>query len=137
MANSSFNGPIWSVSIEELVYLVFLLYLRKGGAVPFMIAGFIIERLTHSPIALCLALFFGGVLMAKTERDLFYPGIAGLVLTALVAVVIPKDSVFIYLGAPALLAFAIGLDRRFSVAPRVALVRSIDLFDLPASHAGI
>lgn len=66
--DASFNGPIWSVSIEILVYLVFLAYMKAAGlrvlpAVA-LFAGFVaIEVLTSNLIALCGALFFAGLLL--------------------------------------------------------------------------
>jgi peptidoglycan/LPS O-acetylase OafA/YrhL len=65
----SFNGPIWSVSIEVLVYAAFVVYLKAFGGRPAIAAGiavtaFAIERATKTPLAMCAALFFGGVVIA-------------------------------------------------------------------------
>jgi peptidoglycan/LPS O-acetylase OafA/YrhL len=63
---NSFNGPIWSVSIEELIYFAFLIYMSRAGlnlrlALALAGVGFVIERLTGNMVALCGSLFFAGV----------------------------------------------------------------------------
>lgn len=68
-ADSSFNAPVWSVSVEILVYFVFAIYAAKFkiAAIPAVVVALIffgIERTTYSPIAWCGALFFIGILTA-------------------------------------------------------------------------
>lgn len=121
---SSFNGPIWSVSIEELIYFVFLIYMKRFGlnlpvALGIAFVSFAVERLTHSPVALCGALFFAGVSFAMVRTDWLFWGVVGLILTGLAAVMFPRDAVFIYLGAPSLLAVFIGLDSRLKLPSQI------------------
>lgn len=64
---SSFNGPIWSVSVEVLIYATFLAYCRMvrnnlATSVVGMLGFAIIVRLTHgATIAACGQYFFGGM----------------------------------------------------------------------------
>lgn len=116
---SSFNGPIWSVSIEEVIYLAFLLYLKHWGlslkAIALAFGFFVIERLTHNPVALCGALFFAGVAIAilpKPPLGLVLLGLAG-VIAALAFV--PSSGLAIYAGTPLVLWLFIGLDNRFQL----------------------
>lgn len=120
---SSFNGPIWSVSIEELIYFVFLLYMKRFGlklwpAIIIAAVSFAVERFTHNPVALCGALFFIGVIISRLRIDMLWWGLSGLLATAVISAVSPHDAVFIYLGAPSLLAVCVGLDRRFKLPER-------------------
>ncbi|MDQ3144484.1 MAG: acyltransferase [Pseudomonadota bacterium] len=62
----SFNGPIWSVSTEVLVYVAFFLLLRTFGKSPWIIVGAILASLASmwsdatSPAVICAGYFFGG-----------------------------------------------------------------------------
>lgn len=65
----SFNGPIWSVSIEVLIYAVFYLYIRRFPVNPLSIAGMLLLGLIavaltggQNLIALCAVYFFAGAL---------------------------------------------------------------------------
>jgi peptidoglycan/LPS O-acetylase OafA/YrhL len=67
-AVSSFNGPIWSISIEVLVYVLFFVVLRYLGASLLYCAGIIIAAAAayvlshHSPVFQCVVCFYvGGV----------------------------------------------------------------------------
>jgi peptidoglycan/LPS O-acetylase OafA/YrhL len=68
----SFNGPIWSISIEVLIYCVFFLVLRYIGKSAWINVGILILCLiakiakVPSPIVDCLALFYVGGLSAIT-----------------------------------------------------------------------
>lgn len=70
----SFNGPIWSVSIEVLVYLGFYLGLTALGKSALInivvIAGCAIAKVAglHSPILDCFAVFYMGGLAAIALR---------------------------------------------------------------------
>jgi len=130
----TFNAPIWSVSVEELVYFLFLIYLKKlglslRGALGLGMAGFAIERVTHNNIALCTAMFFGGVAIAilrpRFRNWLLPAGMAGLGLTGALWWVITEMgygdhaiALLVYIGAPALLVVAIGLDEQVPPLPK-------------------
>ena len=66
----SFNGPIWSISVEVLVYLLFYLTMRVGGARPWatlaVLGTAVAWRYAHpaAPLATCVALFFAGGIVA-------------------------------------------------------------------------
>ena len=62
----SFNGPIWSVSAEVMVYAAFFVLLRAFGRSPWLIAGAVLAGLASmwstaiSPAVICGAYFFAG-----------------------------------------------------------------------------
>ena len=66
----SFNGPIWSISIETLVYVVFFLMLRFVGKAFYINIAIIVLSLAtkflniHSSIFDCLIFFYAGGLSA-------------------------------------------------------------------------
>jgi peptidoglycan/LPS O-acetylase OafA/YrhL len=70
----SFDGPIWSVSVEILVYCGFFLLLRYVGKSAWLNVGIILACLVAkvarvpSPIVDCLAFFYIGGLSAITMR---------------------------------------------------------------------
>lgn len=113
---SSFNGPIWSVSIEELIYLAFLLYLKRWGlslkAILLAFGFFLIERLTHNPVALCGALFFAGVAMAILPAPPIRFSLLGLAMLTAILFIVSSDALPIYLGTPLVLWLFVGLDRK-------------------------
>ena len=129
----SFNGPIWSVSIEVLIYLVFLAYIKRVGlslpiALGLAALGFGIEFLTDSYVAMCLSLFFAGVVIAIGLPD--GTGAVGQKVVAMFgaspwpSVVIASFALdgggrgnfvhtfLVYAGCPALLMVFIALDAR-------------------------
>jgi peptidoglycan/LPS O-acetylase OafA/YrhL len=72
---SSFNGPIWSISLEILVYLIFFIVLRYLSSSQLLSLGLILAAAVayqlgnHSPIFQCIVCFYvGGVsaTLAKT-----------------------------------------------------------------------
>jgi peptidoglycan/LPS O-acetylase OafA/YrhL len=94
----SFNGPIWSISLEILVYLVFFALCRLGVTRWWMVLGLIggsglvyALKLTGHPIVLCLFFFYLGALTCQV-RDAFYarltPGQQPWVLGAAVWLVV-------------------------------------------------
>lgn len=117
---SSFNGPIWSVSIEELIYFAFLIYMKRFGlnlpvAVIIAFVSFCLVQLTNLSVALCGAMFFAGVAMARLRFSLLYVGLAGLAVALVLLVLFQGQWAFTYIAAPALLATCIGLDRKASL----------------------
>jgi peptidoglycan/LPS O-acetylase OafA/YrhL len=130
--DSSFNSPIWSVSIEVLVYALFVAYVRFARprlwktAVLFLLLAEI-ERLTNSLIPLCGALFFLGGLVVRFHQ-IARPILGrwmiagGLVLPLLVAALAlhgsaPPRAIF-YLCLPALMLLALILDDMAPPVPR-------------------
>ena len=71
----SFNGPIWSVSAEVLVYLAFFLLVRAFGKSPWLIVGAIGASLWSmwsgniSPALVCAGYFFAGGAAAEGLRS--------------------------------------------------------------------
>ena len=67
----SFNGPIWSVSAEVLVYAFFFLFVRRFGPSPWLIAAVIGACIAAmvagigSPAILCAGFFFAGGASAR------------------------------------------------------------------------
>jgi len=63
----SFNGPIWSISVEVLVYALFYFTVRHGGVSPLTMvlisaaAGAVfVSHLTFNPLFSCIMLFYIG-----------------------------------------------------------------------------
>ncbi|MEJ2793941.1 acyltransferase [Iodobacter sp. LRB] len=75
-SGSSFNGPIWSVSVEVFVYFVFYFVLRAFGPSAWvnvaiiLLCGLSTIIKVHSSIFLCLAFFYTGGLTAIIVRKL-------------------------------------------------------------------
>ena len=71
----SFNGPIWSVSAEVLVYLAFFLLMRTFGKSPWLVVGGIAAGLASlwsgaiSPALICGAYFFAGGAASEALED--------------------------------------------------------------------
>jgi peptidoglycan/LPS O-acetylase OafA/YrhL len=69
LRSNSFNGPIWSISVEVLVYAVFFLTLRFATKSP--LANLIVIAIcvnANVQIASCLAFFYAGGLAAIGRR---------------------------------------------------------------------
>jgi peptidoglycan/LPS O-acetylase OafA/YrhL len=67
--SESFNGPIWSVSVEVLVYAVFFLALRLVTTSPLFNLAVILAALTvGTQVATCLAFFYAGGLAAIARQ---------------------------------------------------------------------
>jgi peptidoglycan/LPS O-acetylase OafA/YrhL len=71
----SFNGPIWSISIEVLVYAIFFLSLRYLSARPWIIALFVaasaliqVGKISEHPLFPCIMFFYLGCLTAIAFR---------------------------------------------------------------------
>lgn len=82
--NNSFDGPIWSVSVEVLVYVVFFVLLRFVSAsalvsVAMVAACAIAHQLgVQNHIVDCLAFFYLGGLAAILKRRIVGPKVAGV-----------------------------------------------------------
>ena len=68
---NSFNGPIWSISVEVLVYFVFFLMLRFVTRSPWLNLVVIAVCLNiGGELSACLAFFYAGGLAAMTRQSL-------------------------------------------------------------------
>jgi peptidoglycan/LPS O-acetylase OafA/YrhL len=92
----SFNGPVWSVSAEIIVYLAFFLLMRTFGKSPWVVLGAIAAGLTSlwsgaiSPALICGAYFFAGgaaseALLDLPRRKAWQIGAIALIGTAILA----------------------------------------------------
>lgn len=109
----SFNGPIWSISIEVLAYLVFFLSLRFIGRTLWVnvavVLAFIAARWAPAPVYVldCVGLFYAGGLAAVAFRRFEGAPRARLVNGALLVLLvaapllawphIPRDDRFVHL----------------------------------------
>lgn len=124
----SFNGPIWSVSIEILVYLGFALYIRYGiNTIGRLIAIFVAltfaMQITQKPIALCASLFFLGGVIVEVRRivkskigdraDALALAVLPMIYLALFAVrgwQMPSTGIFYYVVLPVIITSTLALD---------------------------
>lgn len=123
----SFNAPVWSVSIEVLIYAAFLVYLLRSGpnlwvAIAIIPLAFIAERLTQNFIPQCFALFFAGVVIARIAQRvqswaIFVSGL-GLLIVTIAGVALGEPMALVYAGTPALLLLFVGLDLTFPPVPQ-------------------
>lgn len=93
-AGDSFNGPIWSISVEVLIYSIFFLVLRHVGRSALINVAIVCACLVAkfakvpSPIVDCLAFFYVGGLSAIALRHFQRTRFHGAVMmTALCAIV--------------------------------------------------
>ena len=76
-SGDSFNGPIWSISVEVLVYVVFFLMLRFVTRSPLLNVVVVVACLNLSgQIFSCLAFFYAGGLAAIARRADRHGGVA-------------------------------------------------------------
>jgi peptidoglycan/LPS O-acetylase OafA/YrhL len=124
-AGDSFNGPIWSISIEVLVYLIFFLSLRYiSGSVVLLVfmaavsAAILFLKVSAHPVFTCLMFFYLGCLTAvayarvknSVRRRAFATGIALLAIVALAALqvfVTVKPIYFLLVFSPALIILCV------------------------------
>src|SRR4051812_13229871 len=67
----SFNGPIWSISVEVLVYIVFFLTLRfVTRSALFNVLAVLVCLTLRGQVFSCLALFYAGGLAAIARRNM-------------------------------------------------------------------
>jgi peptidoglycan/LPS O-acetylase OafA/YrhL len=98
----SFNGPIWSISLEILVYLLFFLTVKCFGPsllVSVLLAAISGAALGVHPVFACIASFYLGGLMATWSRSAFAQTHQSLL----------KIAVLIFLIAAPLIAMKTGL----------------------------
>lgn len=126
----TFNRPIWSVSVEVLVYFAFLLYMKRTGlslwvALTVAAAASAAELMIVSSWLLqCIALFFAGVGLAIVTPGLHARFAWGLAAVAVVGIeiTIAGSAMLLHLGqhwvwqtlsyagAPSLLLLFVALD---------------------------
>jgi len=87
----SFNGPIWSISVEVLVYAIFFLSLRYiSGSITLLVslaaaaAAVQILKISTNPVFSCLMFFYLGCLTAVAYLRL-RPSVRGSQLASLIA----------------------------------------------------
>ena len=95
-SGDSFNGPIWSISVEVLVYVVFFLMLRFVTRSPLLNVVVVVACLNLSgQIFSCLAFFYAGGLAAMARRAVATAALRGAIertgwaVATLVPVTIP------------------------------------------------
>src|SRR3954453_16478594 len=67
----SFNGPIWSISVEVLVYIVFFLTLRFATrSALFNVLAVLVCLTMRGQVFSCLAFFYAGGLAAMARRQM-------------------------------------------------------------------
>jgi peptidoglycan/LPS O-acetylase OafA/YrhL len=71
IAPQSFNGPIWSVSAEAVVYVAFFFLVRRFRPDPFLcLAAIVAVMFIQSPATVCAFYFFAGGLLERLLRQL-------------------------------------------------------------------
>jgi peptidoglycan/LPS O-acetylase OafA/YrhL len=124
-AGDSFNGPIWSISIEVLVYALFFLSLRFIssraifiGMVALAAAAIQLLKISEHPVFPCIMYFYVGCLTAIVYRRAHDPGAVKIAVTAGAAILVLglvilqhyvqiKAKTFLVLFAPALIYLAV------------------------------
>ena len=70
---TAFNGPVWSISVEIIVYIVFFVVCRFAGRSPLLIVGMLLlgkvlahiepDLTNHLPVSTCITSFYSGCLV--------------------------------------------------------------------------
>lgn len=123
--NESFNGPIWSISIEVLVYFIFFLALRYLPASTALLAammlipaGILFFKVSAHPLFTCLMFFYLGCLTAvcygrvkdTPRRRTLATGAAVLAIAGVIALqmlVTVKPIYFLLVFSPALILLCV------------------------------
>jgi peptidoglycan/LPS O-acetylase OafA/YrhL len=132
--DESFNAPIWSVSIEVLIYALFVVYVRFGKpalwktASAFLVMT-IADHLLLNMILLCGALFFlGGAIVQALQlgrpilRRWMAPACYLTVIAALglAAAASSHTSASLFVAIPAVMLLALTLDNAAPPVPKAA-----------------
>lgn len=93
-ATQNFNGPIWSISVEMLVYALFFLIIRVAGHVRYVaalvvVAGLILSISVSGSILSCIIFFFAGGICVEWHRRLRDAPAAARHMAAAAAVLLP------------------------------------------------
>jgi peptidoglycan/LPS O-acetylase OafA/YrhL len=133
----SFNGPIWSISVEVLVYGIFFLVLRLGSASWVTLGAMLLGsgliqllRLSSNPVFTCLWFFFLGCAAAlafiATRRSARLAGIAsaGAILAVIAVLVLSlyiplKPKWLLSVLSPAVIFLAVSHVRATPVSNRL------------------
>jgi peptidoglycan/LPS O-acetylase OafA/YrhL len=128
-AGDSFNGPIWSISIEVLVYTLFYLGLRAwGSSLPGLLAVLavamliIVLKISDHPVFQCVRFFYTGCIVAvayeysrhsaSLRRLLASTGLMALaVATAALAYGLIRPLQYVSIAAPAAIYVAVAFVR--------------------------
>jgi peptidoglycan/LPS O-acetylase OafA/YrhL len=123
--DESFNGPIWSISIEVLVYFIFYLLLRYVCGSVVLLALMVVAptailffKVSAHPVFTCLMFFYLGCLTAfcyarirdGARQRAFATGIALLAIAAITAlqiVMTVKPIYFLLVFSPALILLCV------------------------------
>jgi len=136
-AGDSFNGPIWSISIEVLVYALFFLSLKYISARPLFIGLMVLAaaavqlfKVSEHPVFPCMMFFYAGCLTAvvygaavrqRMVRNAATWGataaIVGLVILQLFIEI--KAKTFLLLFAPALIFLCVSYVPESRLANRI------------------
>ena len=133
----SFNAPIWSVSVEVLVYAIFYCYLKAVGvsfwsSLSWLLCSLLLLKFNHSPVIQCIAFFsLGGYVYEAGEVVRKWLGAVGniacstVLLLSASAFLISRDhpsAVYVqFLLFPSLIWFASALDGVNCSAGRVGI----------------
>ena len=126
----SFNGPVWSVSVEVLVYMgFFFIALRAGGRpIPALVAcvgAFAVPFVLRTPLSdfvwECLSFFFAGGLAYWLWRK----GWAVRAFMTTAAILVSAAARHVHLGTLGLLLSAMGLVLAFACIGKAAVVRRL------------
>lgn len=130
---NSFNAPIWTVSLEIIVYTLFFVVLKlfSGGlwiSIILTVAGLALDRLTAHPLAMCAALFFIGTIIGQVTpllqerlgRLTLVLGILGIVAVAgaLAVFGVRAQILLIYAALPAALFTFVSMDNNLPALPK-------------------
>jgi len=135
----SFNGPIWSVSVEVLVYALFFVFLKRVGVrLGSSLMGFVLLFVLlnfsglHAQVLDCAALFATGGLVSEVDRQLrarfsgnFNTALAALACAAALLRIgsssLPPSVLVHWLLYPSVMWLAAALDARGISSGRVGL----------------
>ena len=122
----SFNGPIWSVSVEILIYVIFYFYIRfariSAASIIAILIGFLLllSKFPANQLASCGAFFFGGagvyalyaMMPARSRKSLAVVVLVGACIVTSVVLVygagpVPKTLWYLAIFGLAVLALAL------------------------------
>ncbi len=133
----SFNGPIWSISIEVLVYETFFLSLRYISGSWLMLGGVCLiamlvqaSKFTSHPYFACLMYFYAGCLTARLylqvgRQPKLRPWVAAAALLAIVGILLlnlwlpVRPKYFLLVCAPAFIYLCVSYIRASGVVERL------------------
>jgi peptidoglycan/LPS O-acetylase OafA/YrhL len=129
----SFNVPIWSVSVEVLIYVAFFLYMKFGivsnKSILIVISGFVaLTVIADHPASTAGLLFFVGLMLFKISNNartsvVATIGIASFILAIWISKVIPAASqqALMFIAVPASVLIGACMDKLGIKVPRPVL----------------